>query len=48
MTHILMRRFGKPEDLLGVVLWLLDDNQSGFVTGVTVPVDGGFSAYSGV
>lgn len=48
ISHTPMRRFGKPEDLLGVVLWLLDDTQSGFVTGITVPVDGGFSAYSGV
>lgn len=48
IAHTPMKRFGEPEDLLGVVLWLLDDNQSGFVTGITVPVDGGFSAYSGV
>lgn len=48
INHTPMKRFGKPEDLLGVVLWLVDDNQSGFVTGITVPVDGGFSAYSGV
>jgi NAD(P)-dependent dehydrogenase (short-subunit alcohol dehydrogenase family) len=43
-----MKRFGKPEDLLGTMLWLLDESYSGFVTGVTVPVDGGFMAYSGV
>ncbi|WP_026691933.1 SDR family oxidoreductase [Peribacillus kribbensis] len=43
-----MKRFGKPEDLLGTVLWLADESYSGFVTGVTVPVDGGFMAYSGV
>ncbi|MFB1099696.1 SDR family oxidoreductase [Terribacillus sp. JSM ZJ617] len=43
-----MKRFGKPEDLLGTMLWLLDDSYSGFVTGITVPVDGGFMAYSGV
>ena len=43
-----MRRFGKPEDLLGTSLWLADANMSGFVTGITVPVDGGFMAYSGV
>lgn len=42
-----MRRFGKPEDLLGTVLWLLSP-ASAFVTGIVVPVDGGFSAYSGV
>ena len=38
----------ETEDLLGVLLWLSDENSSGFVTGVVVPVDGGFSAYSGV
>ncbi|WP_379152675.1 SDR family oxidoreductase [Paenibacillus sp. sgz5001063] len=43
-----MRRFGKPEDLLGTLLWLADEEMSGFVTGITVPVDGGFMAYSGV
>ncbi|WP_020008174.1 SDR family oxidoreductase [Salinicoccus albus] len=43
-----MKRFGNPEDLLGVVLWLADDHLAGFVTGITVPIDGGFSAYSGV
>ncbi|MFS0662819.1 SDR family oxidoreductase [Bacillus mojavensis] len=43
-----MRRFGIPEDLLGTLLWLADDSYSGFVTGITVPVDGGFMAYSGV
>lgn len=46
--HTPMRRFGKPEDLLGTLLWLVDERQSGFVTGITVPVDGGFMAYSGV
>jgi NAD(P)-dependent dehydrogenase (short-subunit alcohol dehydrogenase family) len=48
LTHTPMRRFGKPEDLLGTLLWLVDGNMSGFVTGITVPVDGGFMAYSGV
>ncbi len=43
-----MGRFGVPEDLLGTLLWLLDSNASAFVTGVVVPVDGGFAAYSGV
>jgi NAD(P)-dependent dehydrogenase (short-subunit alcohol dehydrogenase family) len=46
--HTPMRRFGVPEDLLGTLLWLVDENMSGFVTGITVPVDGGFLAYSGV
>ncbi|MFD1781558.1 SDR family oxidoreductase [Fredinandcohnia salidurans] len=48
ISHTPMRRFGKPEDLLGTLLWLVDENMSGFVTGITVPVDGGFMAYSGV
>ncbi len=43
-----MGRFGESEELLGTVEWLLDSTKSGFVTGVTIPVDGGFSAYSGV
>lgn len=43
-----MGRFGEPDELLGTVLWLLDNNASSFVTGIVVPVDGGFSAYSGV
>lgn len=43
-----MGRFGKPEELLGTLEWLLDEGKSGFVTGITVPVDGGFSSYSGV
>ena len=41
-------RFGKVEDLLGTLLWLMSDEASGFVTGIVVPVDGGFNAYSGV
>lgn len=43
-----MKRFGEPEELLGTLRWLTDDKASGFVTGIVVPVDGGFSAYSGV
>ena len=43
-----MGRFGEPQELLGTVLWLLDNKASSFVTGIVVPVDGGFSAYSGV
>jgi NAD(P)-dependent dehydrogenase (short-subunit alcohol dehydrogenase family) len=42
-----MGRFGEPEDLLGAVLWLLSP-ASAFVTGIVVPVDGGFSAFGGV
>jgi NAD(P)-dependent dehydrogenase (short-subunit alcohol dehydrogenase family) len=48
ITHTPMRRFGKPEDLLGTLLWLVDEETAGFVTGITVPVDGGFMSYSGV
>ncbi len=47
IDHTPMGRFGVPEDLIGTVLWLLSD-ASKFVTGVIVPVDGGFSAFSGV
>ncbi len=43
-----MGRFGRPEELLGAVGFLLDEQASGFVTGVTLPIDGGFSAYAGV
>lgn len=47
IDHTPMGRFGDPEDLLGTVLWLLSP-ASQFVTGIVVPVDGGFSAFSGV
>lgn len=43
-----MSRFGEPDELIGTLLWLVDKNASGFVNGIVVPVDGGFSAYSGV
>ena len=43
-----MKRFGEISDLIGCLLWLADDGASGFVTGAVIPVDGGFSAYSGV
>ncbi len=43
-----MGLFGKPEDLIGALLWLVSAEAAGFVTGVVVPVDGGFAAYSGV
>ncbi|MEP3837148.1 MAG: SDR family oxidoreductase [Algibacter sp.] len=42
-----MGKFGEPEDLVGTTLWLCGEG-SAFVTGVVVPIDGGFSAYSGV
>jgi NAD(P)-dependent dehydrogenase (short-subunit alcohol dehydrogenase family) len=47
LDHTPMGRFGTAEDLLGAVLWLLSP-LSQFVTGVVLPIDGGFSAYSGV
>ena len=43
-----MDRFGKTEELLGTLLYLLCDEASSFVNGIVIPVDGGFSAYSGV
>lgn len=43
-----MRRLGDPQELVGTLIWLCDEKMSGFVTGITVPVDGGFMAYSGV
>lgn len=48
ISHTPMGRFGTPKDLLGALRFLTDDNASGFITGITLPVDGGFSAYSGV
>jgi NAD(P)-dependent dehydrogenase (short-subunit alcohol dehydrogenase family) len=45
--HTPMGRFGTPDDLTGTILWLVSDAAK-FVTGVVVPVDGGFSAFSGV
>lgn len=43
-----MGRFGKPEELSGGLLFLLNNEAAGFITGVVLPIDGGFSAYSGV
>ncbi len=43
-----MKKFGEIDDLIGTLLWLADNQASGFVTGVIIPVDGGFSSYSGV
>ena len=43
-----MGRFGEPDELVGAVLFLLDNNAASFITGVVLPIDGGFSAYSGV
>jgi NAD(P)-dependent dehydrogenase (short-subunit alcohol dehydrogenase family) len=47
LTHTPMNRFGNPDDLLGAVLWLLSP-AAAFVTGVVIPIDGGFAAFSGV
>lgn len=43
-----MDRYGEPEELIGVLLFLVNEEASSFVNGVVIPVDGGFSAYSGV
>ena len=48
LNHTPMNRFGETDDLIGTLLWLVDNKASGFVNGVVVPVDGGFAAYSGV
>ncbi len=47
ITHTPMGRLGEPDDLIGALLWLASP-ASAFVTGAVIPVDGGFSAYSGV
>ncbi len=48
ISHTPAARFGEASELLGCVEWLLDDEKAGFVTGITVPVDGGFLASAGV
>jgi len=47
IEHTPMRRFGEPEELAGTVIWLCSPAAS-FITGIVVPIDGGFSAFSGV
>ncbi|MBL8079096.1 MAG: SDR family oxidoreductase [Anaerolineales bacterium] len=47
LTHTPMNRFGTPEDLLGATMWLISP-AAAFVTGTVIPIDGGFSAFSGV
>ena len=47
IDHTPIGRFGQPEELVGTVIWLLSDAAK-FVTGIVVPIDGGFSAFSGV
>jgi NAD(P)-dependent dehydrogenase (short-subunit alcohol dehydrogenase family) len=48
LSHTPMGKFGSPDDLIGPLLWLVSDAGAGFVTGTVIPVDGGFSAFSGV
>jgi NAD(P)-dependent dehydrogenase (short-subunit alcohol dehydrogenase family) len=43
-----MGRFGEQDELLGTLMFLISNDASGFIHGVVIPVDGGFSAYSGV
>ena len=46
--HTPLKRFGEAHELIGCLNWLIDDEAAGFVTGITIPVDGGFIANSGV
>ena len=48
IAHTPMGKFGKPEDLVGALLFLVDDESAGFVNGIVLPVDGAFAAFSGV
>lgn len=48
LDHIPFQRLGAPEELLGTLLWLADSSASGYVNGTVIPVDGGFSAFSGI
>ena len=48
LAHTPLGRFGNPEDLAGTLLWLVSREASAFITGVVIPVDGGYSAFSGV
>ena len=47
VEHTPQGKLGAPDDLISTIFWLLADKSS-FVTGITVPVDGGFSAYNGI
>ncbi|MBQ7394514.1 MAG: SDR family oxidoreductase [Lentisphaeria bacterium] len=48
IAHTPMGHYGKPEDLVGALLFLVDNNAAGFVDGIVLPIDGAFSAFSGV
>jgi 3-oxoacyl-[acyl-carrier protein] reductase len=48
INHTPMGKFGSANDMCGAIRWLIDDRSAGFVTGITVPVDGGFLTLSGV
>ncbi len=48
VAHTPLGKFGGPENLVGALLWLVSDDASSFVTGTVIPIDGGFSAFSGV
>jgi NAD(P)-dependent dehydrogenase (short-subunit alcohol dehydrogenase family) len=48
LAHTPMGKFGSPDDLTGALLWLVSDEGAGFVTGIVLPIDGGFAAFSGV
>ena len=48
IEHTPMGKFGKPEDLIGALQFLLNEQASGFVNGIVIPIDGAFNAYSGV
>ena len=48
IAHTPMGHYGKPEDLIGALLFLVDNNAAGFVDGIVLPIDGAFSAFSGV
>ena len=48
LNHIPQNRLGSPEELVGTLLWLVDEKAGGYVNGTVIPVDGGFSAFSGI
>lgn len=48
LSQIPTERFGEPEELVGTLLWLVDDKASSYINGVVIPIDGGFLSYSGV